>query len=442
MAALTSIVIPLKNPGPALVPMLNNLIECTAEPYEVVVVDRGSQDGTGQILAQLGGDVRVVTVDARCSVAEALNEATPKTKGDVMVVATVGARFTPSWLSGVRNQLSGSFLASVDGVSPADLFAIRIDALRAFGPFAEGAADDQIANEYVQRIDSLNRRAEQAGALGIPRDALGLLNGNALAHLVLSAGEGAAIGQLPVDHAERLRDRLAQEEERRLLLQARAGRDVCWTDEGEAEPLVTVRVVTYNRAEQLMDICMPSVLGQSYENLDVLIIGDHTDEATEKAVRSIDDPRVRYFNLPARPLYPKHAWDWWKIVGSQAMNLAIELANGSWINPADDDDELSPDHVEVLFREARERSLEYVWSKTLMRHEEGWQIVGSEPMGAEATTHCAVMWSSGLRFMRMSTTCWKFQEEADQNMWRRMFEIGVRMGFVPKVTYRYLPGSF
>ena len=28
---------------------------------------------------------------------------------------------------------------------------------------------------------------------------------------------------------------------------ARAGRDVCWTDDGVEEPLVTVRIATYDR---------------------------------------------------------------------------------------------------------------------------------------------------------------------------------------------------
>jgi hypothetical protein len=54
---------------------------------------------------------------------------------------------------------------------------------------------------------------------------------------------GALTGQ-DLDALERLSGVLAQHEERRLLDVARNGREVCWTDEGEVEPLVTIRIAT------------------------------------------------------------------------------------------------------------------------------------------------------------------------------------------------------
>ena len=404
------------------------------------MVDRSSSDGTELVLEQLGGDVRIVKVDASQSLGAAVNEALLLIKSDVLVLVDVTTPFAPAWLRRVQDAISGSAMALLTDIPISQLFAVRVDAMRKLGVFNEKVPDEKIGTDYIERVEFTARRAQKAASFGFPNDMLGKEVGESLGHVLLAGREGAKIGQLSPRYAERLRDRLGQEEERQLLLQARAGRDVCWTDEGIAEPLVTVRVVTYNRADQLMEICLPSVLNQSYENIEVLVVGDHTDEATEKAMQSVTDSRVRFVNLPARPLYPRHAWDRWQVVGSEAMNLAIQLARGSWINPADDDDEMSPDHVEVLLSEAREQRAEFVWSKTVMRSEDGWQVIGTEPMGREVTTHCAVMWSSGLRFMRMSTTSWKFEEEADQNMWRRMHEIGVKMSFVDQVTYRYLPG--
>src|SRR5208282_1479242 len=46
---------------------------------------------------------------------------------------------------------------------------------------------------------------------------------------------------------EVVRTHLTADDERRLLAQARGGNDVCWAERDEAEPLVTVRIATYNR---------------------------------------------------------------------------------------------------------------------------------------------------------------------------------------------------
>ena len=43
----------------------------------------------------------------------------------------------------------------------------------------------------------------------------------------------------------------------------------------------------------------------------------------------------------------------------------------------------------------------------------------------------------GLRFMHLSNTCWKREQPADWNLWSLMMAIGVRHGFLDRVTYRH-----
>lgn len=74
-----------------------------------------------------------------------------------------------------------------------------------------------------------------------------------------------------------------------MLALVRKGRDVCWVEpEGEMEPLVTVAIPTFERPE-LIERAIASAQAQTYERLDLLVVGDHTDSRSERLVRSIID---------------------------------------------------------------------------------------------------------------------------------------------------------
>lgn len=243
--------------------------------------------------------------------------------------------------------------------------------------------------------------------------------------------------------AEAVRERLGRGNERLLLAQARRGRDVCWVeDDDEEEPLVTVRIATYNRGQLVVDRAVSSALRQTYDRLEILVVGDHCDEATERAVRSVRDPRLRFVNLPYRGMYPPDPMKLWMVAGAAPMNAALRLLAGAWIAPCDDDDEFTDDHVETLLRHARKERLEMVYSKARMEvRPSEWREVGSWPLRHGHITHGSVLYSAGLRFLQHSETSWRLHEPADWNMWRRMRSIGVRMGFLDQVTFlHYVEG--
>ena len=118
------------------------------------------------------------------------------------------------------------------------------------------------------------------------------------------------------------------------------------------------------------------------------------------------------------------------------MNAALFLARGDWIAPCDDDDELTPTHVEDLLRFAKSGHYEMVYSKAAMARPNGqWMIVGGPPLRDGRISHGSVLYSAGLRFFTYSDTCWKRAEPADWNLWKRMRRAGVRIGFHDQVTY-------
>ncbi len=288
----------------------------------------------------------------------------------------------------------------------------------------------------IQLVQRTLRQQNQPKPTFRDRRVIGERTRRALRVPVLGRAVGRARALAP--HVERdvileqLGEALQRREERRCLAEARAGRDVCWPS-GADEPgaLVTVRMATYNRGRKILR-SLESVLSQTHRNLEILVLGDSCDEATVEAVRSVDDPRIRFVNLPTRGMYPPEPLARWMVAGTHPMNAGLVLASGAWLAPCDDDDVMTPRHVEHLLEHALTHRLELVWSRAHLVDQD--RITGSEFRHGEIS-HGSVLYSSGLRFFRHSNTSWKRYEPGDWNLWRRMSLAGVRIGWLDEVTY-------
>src|SRR6187551_3408361 len=64
-------------------------------------------------------------------------------------------------------------------------------------------------------------------------------------------------------------------------------------------PDVTVVIPTRNRPD-LVSRAVHSVLGQTYRNIEVIVVVDGPDAATEDALGTIGDDRLRVLTLPAK----------------------------------------------------------------------------------------------------------------------------------------------
>ena len=222
--------------------------------------------------------------------------------------------------------------------------------------------------------------------------------------------------------------------DRALLAQVRSGRRAAISS--EKNPLVTVRIATYNRGPLVAERSIRSALAQTYENIEVVVVGDNCDAATEEAVRGVKDPRITFLNLPHRGLYPATAEKRWMVAGAHPMNMGMMLAKGSWMAPCDDDDEFTEDHIEVLLRAAQDGEYEMVYSKSRMENPDGsWRMVGSPTLREGGICHGSVLFSIDLRFIQHSMTCHRMDRPADFVMWRRMSWAGVRMGYVDHETF-------
>ena len=199
----------------------------------------------------------------------------------------------------------------------------------------------------------------------------------------------------------------------------------------EADPLVSFVLPTYDRFEALRDVALPSMLGQTHANVEVIVVGDSAPPDTAAAIAAVDDPRVRYYNRPIRGPYPEDRDIRWYMLGSPPYNDALSMVRGRWIAAMADDDSVRPDFVATLLEGAREGRFENCYGKHQVHYSDGevLEIGGFPPKRGEFVTQAAI-YHSGLRFFQMNLADPLFEEPNDWSLCRRMIDAGVRYGMI------------
>jgi len=99
------------------------------------------------------------------------------------------------------------------------------------------------------------------------------------------------------------------------------------------KPLVSVVIPTLDRPTLLLR-AINSVLRQTFQEFEVIVVVDKPDPDTVDAVHSVDDPRVRLIRNPN------------SLTAAGARNAGADHAVGEWIAFLDDDDEWLPNKLE------------------------------------------------------------------------------------------------
>ncbi len=105
------------------------------------------------------------------------------------------------------------------------------------------------------------------------------------------------------------------------------------TPTSESQPLVSVIIPTYNRPKELAR-AIQSVLSQTYQNFEILVVDDGSEEDLKKVCDSFNDTRIRFFRNE------KHT------NANMARNRGIKEAKGEYIAMLDSDDEFLSHHLE------------------------------------------------------------------------------------------------
>ncbi|CAN5346015.1 hypothetical protein BH10PSE11_BH10PSE11_37800 [soil metagenome] len=117
-----------------------------------------------------------------------------------------------------------------------------------------------------------------------------------------------------------------------------------------SRPAISVVIPTYNWSAALR-CAIRSVLLQTEQNFEILVVGDGCTDDSADVVASFGDPRIRWHNLARN-------------YGSQwaANNHAIEHAASDWIAYLGHDDIWYPTHLEAILRTARTHDADVVTS--------------------------------------------------------------------------------
>lgn len=154
--------------------------------------------------------------------------------------------------------------------------------------------------------------------------------------------------------------------------------------------MISIIVPVY-KVEPYLRQCVDSILGQTYRDIDVLLIDDGSpdrcgeicDEYAEK------DDRVRVFHTENRGL-------------SATRNLGLAEAKGEYIGFVDSDDWIEPDMYEVLLRRMQETGADIgvcgVWYEYKDNTKAGTNIKDEIYTGAEAI--------DALIFVKLGNTVW------------------------------------
>jgi len=110
---------------------------------------------------------------------------------------------------------------------------------------------------------------------------------------------------------------------------------------GDALPLVTIAIPTYNRANGYFKQALECALSQTYTNYEVIIADNCSTDNTEELVKSFADQKITYYkqqkNIPA----------------NDNFNFCLEKANGKYFLLLHDDDLIDVDILELSINEIK-----------------------------------------------------------------------------------------
>ena len=189
----------------------------------------------------------------------------------------------------------------------------------------------------------------------------------------------------------------------------------------KSEPLVSICVGTCNRSKLLIERCLPSLLRQSYKNIQIIVVGDRATDDTEQRIAGIKDSRIIFENLSERGPYPPPGVDRWCVAGINPVNRALDLCEGDFILHLDDDDQATEDRVEKLVEFALRKKLEFIWHKFFYQKSDGiWITLGNENLILGQATTGSIFYHKYFSRIKWDIYAYRQKEPGDWNRIRKI----------------------
>ncbi len=141
-------------------------------------------------------------------------------------------------------------------------------------------------------------------------------------------------------------------------------------------PLVSVIIPCYNHGKFLKK-CLDSVASQTYQNLEVVIIDDCSNDGSVSEIKQI----VQTINWDSRFSKRTQFHPFAENQGAHtAINYGIGKANGSIISLLNSDDMYHPNRIELIVREMQSQGYEFVFSGVGYVDDNDCSITDSHPL--------------------------------------------------------------
>ena len=118
----------------------------------------------------------------------------------------------------------------------------------------------------------------------------------------------------------------------------------------EYKDLVSVIIPFYNE-EHYFDDCIHSVLNQTYQNIEIIIVNDGSDKKFYEKLQALNQKYPNKINL----VHKQNGGV------SSARNLGIQKATGKYISFLDADDSWLPDKIEYQIKIIKEKFEFFTW---------------------------------------------------------------------------------
>ncbi len=204
-------------------------------------------------------------------------------------------------------------------------------------------------------------------------------------------------------------------------------------------PLISVRIPSHNRSNLIIERAIPSVLGQTYKNIEVIIVGDYCTDNTEEELKKLKtNTKIIWHNMRERNSYEKGLLEdpkiRWFMGPVRATNKATELCSGEWIAHIDDDDFWTPNHLEDLLRFAQKGKYEMVYGDYV-------EVRYGEKKVVENGTSTWLIKKYVADIFKLDPNCWKkeWDKVSDIDVFKRMEAAEIRIGHLKEILAYVLP---
>lgn len=108
-------------------------------------------------------------------------------------------------------------------------------------------------------------------------------------------------------------------------------------------------IVSVYKAEEFIKRCVDSLLRQTYQNIEIILIEDGSPDRSGEIIDNYTDPRIKVVHNP-------------NLGVSHTRNVGLALASGDYVTFCDSDDYYSLDHVEKVLHAAIDQDADIVIS--------------------------------------------------------------------------------